>query len=144
VLVETLASEFDLVEVAMAAIRLAHEATAEGTEMQEIPEARGRDGADRGAPRGREEARRSRGGARGDTARLFVGAGRSAGVTTRDLLDLLSSAARLERRHIGSIEIGDRSSSIEIPAERAKDVAHSLRAINLNGKKVTVRIDEER
>jgi ATP-dependent RNA helicase DeaD len=86
-----LAEEFDVVQVALAAVKLAHEATgAAAADADEIPEAAvGPDGEPhrRGAVAGGDR-RRGRAAAGGST-RLFVGAGRSAGVRPQDLVATL-------------------------------------------------------
>jgi|HubBroStandDraft_1064217.scaffolds.fasta_scaffold07633_3 hypothetical protein len=82
--VEPLAEEFDPAKVALAAVKLAHDASGTALEMEELPEVelpsaeddrRGRKAA------GRDEGR-ARTAARG-TTRLFVGVGRSAGIRPR-------------------------------------------------------------
>ena len=95
VVVESLAAEFDLMDVAMAAVKLIHQANgAEDQDEDEIPQveidrdkpSRGRAG-DRGrAPRGDKRPRDDgpRGASRGgQMTRLYVSAGRSAGIRAR-------------------------------------------------------------
>ncbi|GII79192.1 DEAD-box ATP-dependent RNA helicase CshA [Sphaerisporangium rufum] len=139
VVVDTLADEFDLVEIAMAAVKLAHEASGAAADEEEIPEVPLRGDRDRGRrePAGRGE-RRPRAVAGGMT-RIFVGAGRSAGVRPRDLVGAIAGESRLGGREIGAIEIADRFSLVEVPDHAVEDVISSLRQTTIKGRKVTVR-----
>jgi ATP-dependent RNA helicase DeaD len=153
VVVESLAQEFDIVAVATTAVALLHAASAGGTDDHEIPAAppqrdpgardRGprparddrpqRSGADRGARRGGGEP----------MARLWVGAGRQAGVRPADLVGAISGETGLKSAFIGAIEIADRFSLVEVPDEVADDVIEALAATKLRGQKVTVRRDRD-
>jgi ATP-dependent RNA helicase DeaD len=91
VIVESLAAEFDIMDVAMGAAKLLHQANgAEDQDEDEIPEievdrqrGRDRDGGPRGGSKPRDG--RPRGESRGPMTRLYVGAGRAAGVRAQDL-----------------------------------------------------------
>ncbi|MGW4642092.1 DEAD/DEAH box helicase [Sphaerisporangium sp. NPDC004334] len=140
VVVETLADEFDLVEIAMAAVKLAHESSGAAADEEEIPEAPlrpEREGRGRREQPGRDE-RRGRGPSSGMT-RVFIGAGRSAGVRPQDLVGAIANESRLSGRDIGAIEIADRFSLVEVPDQSVEDVISSLRQTTIKGKKVTVR-----
>nr|WP_242515856.1 DEAD/DEAH box helicase [Sorangium cellulosum] len=164
VVVEGLADEFDVMDIAAAAVKLAHDAT-EGDrdeEEQEIPAAwpppperpparryapgpRGRAGEPHsraGEPRGpaRRDGRREGG---GDIARLYIGAGRAAGIRPADLVGAIANEAALSSRDIGAIEIADGFSMVEVPAGAADSVIQALRATRLKGRKVQVRRDDE-
>jgi ATP-dependent RNA helicase DeaD len=138
VVVESLTDEFDVMEVAMAAVKLAHEASgaAAADQEDEIPQV---------APR--EERPRPVGGGRDRPARLpaagrtqlFVGAGRSAGIRPQDLVGAITGETRLGGRDIGAIEIADRFSLVEVPETAADEVVRALRATTLKGRKATVR-----
>jgi ATP-dependent RNA helicase DeaD len=140
--VETLTDEFDVMEVALAAVKLAHEATGGPDDEEEIPEVTlrperpersGRDG-DRG--QGRPPRARS---ASGDAVRLFIGAGRSAGVRPGDLVGAIAGETGLRGRDVGAIEIAERFSLVEVPAASADEVIAALKASSVKGRKVTVR-----
>ncbi|WP_424531758.1 DEAD/DEAH box helicase [Sphaerisporangium viridialbum] len=140
VVVDTLADEFDLVEIAMAAVKLAHEASGAAADEEEIPDVpvrAEREGRPRREPGGRDE-RRGRGPSSGMT-RIFIGAGRSAGVRPQDLVGAIANESRLSGRDIGAIEIADRFSLVEVPDYSADDVITSLRQTTVKGRKVTVR-----
>jgi ATP-dependent RNA helicase DeaD len=138
VVVETLTDEFDLVDIALAAVKLAHESGGGVGDEDEIPEvteerrpARGRDAK---PPRG---ARPQSGG----VTRLFINAGRSAGVRPGDLVGAIANETSLSGRDIGAIEIADRFSLVEVPAGAANEVIAALKASSVKGKKVNVRRD---
>ncbi|ONI84940.1 heavy metal transporter [Saccharothrix sp. ALI-22-I] len=146
VVVETLTDEFDVMEVALAAVKLAHEASGAASDEEEIPEYVPRAGA--GERRGREaggdrrEPRKPRKPSAGMT-RLFVGAGRSSGIRPQDLVGAIAGEARLNGREIGAIEIADRFSLVEVPEASAQQVIASLRGATIKGRKVTVRRERD-
>ncbi len=76
-------------------------------------------------------------------ARLFVGAGRSAGIRPQDLVGAIAGEAGLKGREIGAIEIADRFSLVEVPESSAEHVIRALRGSTIKGKKATVRRDRE-
>jgi ATP-dependent RNA helicase DeaD len=71
--------------------------------------------------------------------RLFIGAGRRAGIRPGDLVGAITGESDLESRSIGAIEINDGFSLVEVPEEIADDVIDALRATKLRGVRVTVR-----
>jgi ATP-dependent RNA helicase DeaD len=147
VVVETLTDEFDLVEVALAAVKLAHEAGGGTDDDEEIPQVSfrpdkaaskpGKPG-DRGdrAPRGRTDGRSD-----GPRARLFVGLGREAGVRPGDLVGAITGETGLRGKDIGAIEIHQRFALVEVPQSTADEVVQALRATMIKGRKATVRRD---
>jgi ATP-dependent RNA helicase DeaD len=153
VVVETLADQYDVVEVALAAVKLAHEAGGAAVDEEEIPEVsprsdregRGRrdgGGRDGGRYGGGRDERRGRAPTGGMT-RLFVSAGRSAGIRPQDLVGAIAGESRLSGRDIGSIEIADRFSLVEVPESAANDVIAALRGSTIKGKKATVRRERD-
>jgi ATP-dependent RNA helicase DeaD len=194
VVVENLASEFDLMDVAAAAVKVAHEASVgdgDGDDI-EIPaaaprrEGPGGFGGDRdrgnrpgsagrsygsgreGAPRGTSGTSRGPGPGRPvpamrpersadeseerprrgrqtawETTRLYVGAGRAAGVRPGDLVGAIANETGIDASAIGAIEIADKFSLVEVPAEIADDIVTALRASTVKGKRVPVRRDRD-
>jgi ATP-dependent RNA helicase DeaD len=152
VVVEALSDEFDLMEVALAAVKLAHEAVSGGEDdEEELPEVtlrtdRGGKGARDGAPDGRGggagpgAGRRRPGG--GDTARVFVGLGRAAGIRPKDLVGAIANESSVAGREIGAIEIAHRFALVEVPAAKADEVIRALRATTIKGRRATVRRDK--
>ncbi|HLM03909.1 MAG TPA: DEAD/DEAH box helicase [Blastococcus sp.] len=144
VVVETLSDEFDLMEVALAAVKLAHEAGGAVDDDEEIPQVGfrpERDGGRKAPGAGRTErpARRSAG---GPAARLFVGAGRDAGIRPGDLVGAITGETGLTGRDIGAIEIHQRFALVEVPEPAADEVIRALKATMIKGRKAQVRRDK--
>jgi ATP-dependent RNA helicase DeaD len=76
--------------------------------------------------------------------RLFIGAGRSAGVRPQDLVGAITGEAGLTGRQVGDIDIADRFSLVEVPEDLADPVIEALRQSKIKGKKVTVRRERGR
>jgi ATP-dependent RNA helicase DeaD len=142
VVVDTLTDEFDIVEVALAAVKFAHDAGGLPADEEEIPDA---------APGPKTPTRRAAGGresrpvrrpAEGMT-RLFVGVGRAAGVRPQDLVGAIAGEAGLSGREIGAIEIADRFSLVEVPRGAATDVINALRRTTIKGRKAVVRHERD-
>jgi ATP-dependent RNA helicase DeaD len=74
-------------------------------------------------------------------ARLFVGAGRDAGIRPGDLVGAITGETDLGGRDIGSIEIHQKFALVEVPESAADDVVSALRATMIKGRKATVRRD---
>jgi ATP-dependent RNA helicase DeaD len=138
--VEPLGDEFGIYEVALAAVKLASDISKTPRDEEELPEVdlaaledRGtrRKTADRGQRRGRPSA--------AGTTRLFVGTGRSFGVQPKDLVGVIARKSYLTGRDIGTIEIADRFSLVEVPETAADDVVAALRQVSIKGRKTTVR-----
>jgi len=62
----------------------------------------------------------------GRTVRLFIGAGRQAGIRPGDLVGAITGEAGVESRSLGAIEIADRFSLIEVPDNLADDIITAL------------------
>ncbi len=152
VVVESLAQEFDVIDVAAAAVQLAHAAAGGDSEEHEIAVPPASERSDRGPePSGKKRptqrpARTAR--AQGDErpesrqmVRLFVGAGRQAGIRPADLVGAIANEAGIRSRDIGGIEIADRFSLLEVPADLADGVITAMRKATLRGQKVQVRRD---
>ena len=76
--------------------------------------------------------------------RLYVGAGRDAGIRAQDLVGAITGEAGLTGRQVGDIDIADRFSLVEVPEDLADNVIEALRASKLKGRKVTVRRERVR
>jgi ATP-dependent RNA helicase DeaD len=169
VVVESLADEFDVVEVALAAVKLAFEAGGAPDDREEIPEAATRPERDR-APRGDIAAQRHERGATparsadrapaarsagtapaarhnpaptGGMTRLYVGVGRDAGIRPQDLVGAIAGETGLSGREIGAIEITQRFSLVEVPSAAVEEVITALRATTVKGRRATVRRERE-
>jgi ATP-dependent RNA helicase DeaD len=142
--VEPLAEEFDVMEVALAAVKLAYESSGAAADEEEIPQVAPkteREGRDRRGAAGRRERRGGRP-AQGMT-RLFVGVGRSAAIRPQDLVGAIAGESGLAGRDIGAIEIADRFSLVEVPESAADQVIKALRRTTIKGRKATVRRERD-
>ncbi len=164
--VDSLAQEFDIMDVAAAAVKMAD--AKDGAEAEEIPSVTMRPDRpgvsaksslgprpDRApsARAGSERPEASKGGGKAfgkkritpewDVARLYIGAGRSANIRPADLVGAIVNEAGVDARAIGAIQITDRFSLVEVPAEIADSIIETLRAATIKGKRVPVRRDRE-
>jgi ATP-dependent RNA helicase DeaD len=149
--IEPLLEEFDVLDVALAAVGLAeqaalgdgeHEADIAPASLLDRPErrpARGREAPRRAAP-GRKAPRDGRGGG-GPWATLYVGAGRRAGMRPGDLVGAITGEAGVTGASVGAIQIADAHSLVEVPEAEANDIARALRAATIKGRKIPVRVE---
>jgi ATP-dependent RNA helicase DeaD len=155
VVVEQLAQEFDIMDIAAAGIvALAHERKATADEA-EIPAAsapvergaRGERSGPRGersgppAARGRDGEARGGRGAPQQFARIWVGGGRKLKIRPGDLVGALTGEAGISGREVGAVKIFDRHSLVEVPEDQAEMIVSALRATTIKGKKLLVRRD---
>ncbi len=160
VVTDMLASEFDPLDVAAAAVKLAHQTLqADAAHDEEhIPTidlraahepwskkgkaTRGDRGAGAG-PAHKAAGAKRKAPARGPAmVRVFVGAGRNAGLRPADLVGAIANEAGVSAREIGAIEIEERFSLVEVSDQIAEDAIRALRATSLRGQRVTVRRDQ--
>jgi ATP-dependent RNA helicase DeaD len=143
VVVETLTDEFDVMEVALAAVKLAHEAGGALHDDEEIPEIQPRTASTVAVPGKRGTGPGKPRGGPGMT-RLFVGLGRSAGVRPQDLVGAIAGETSVRGREIGAIEIADRFSLVEVPEPAADDIIKALRETTIKGRRPAVRRERVR
>ncbi|HEU4787159.1 MAG TPA: DEAD/DEAH box helicase [Gemmatimonadaceae bacterium] len=146
IVAETLGSEYDVMDVATAAIKLAHEARSGGASDEvEIPDAVVPREAQAGrAPPKRKRERRAangRDGRGGDVMRLYIGLGRASGIRPGDIVGAIANEAGVSPKGIGAIDIADNFSIVEVREDEARSIIAALRGTTLRGKKVTVRED---
>jgi ATP-dependent RNA helicase DeaD len=139
VVIDALADEYGIETVALAAVKVAHEAAGgDVDEEEEIPSV----GRDPRAARDRDSRRDGRANARRSDAtvtRLFVGLGRRAGLRPQDLVGAITGEAGLTSRDIGAIQITDRFSLVEVPESAADRVIAALQRSTIRGRRPTVR-----
>lgn len=141
VVVESLAEEFDVMEVALAAVNLAHAAIGGPDDGEDIPDVVVSVPPKESASNSRRPSKSKRaaaGGGRG-TTRLYVSLGREAGLRPQDLVGAITGETSLSGRNIGSIEISGRFSLIDVPEDAADEVIDSLRNTKIRGRRATVR-----
>jgi len=133
---EALISEFDPMDVAAAAIRLAHEASegdgdGESHDEQHIPVIESFARPQR-AP-GRAES--------SDMVRIYISGGTKMGMRPADIVGAIANEARVNPRCIGDIEIAEGYSLVELPAREVDHVIRSLRGATMRGRKLKVNRD---
>ncbi len=162
-IIEALADEFDVMDIAAAAVKLLESRDTE--EEADIPAAAPRTerprsdraGGERGDPRGDRPARpareriavpdgapRTKKGTKPDwaTTRLWVGAGRKMKMRPGDLVGAIANEVGIDAGVIGAIQIADGYSTVEVPEEIAEDIINALRSTTIKGKRVVVRRDK--
>jgi ATP-dependent RNA helicase DeaD len=88
---------------------------------------------------GRPEPRGAR--PNGRMTRVWIGAGRQAGVGRRELLEVFENEVGLTTREIGTIEVLERFCVVDVPGELSDFVVGTLNGMRFNGKPVPVRLD---
>ena len=76
-------------------------------------------------------------------ARIWVGIGKSDGVSPNDFVGLMTKELRVPRASIGRIELRDAYSLIEVPAAEAESIARALNGATVRRKRLTARLDRE-
>ena len=156
--ITTLAQDYEVIDVAAAALKLAHQQQGGDREEVDIPAvpvrgpepyrpvhrpgARPDDRYRSAAPvRSGERTpygRPARGGRPG-MARIYVGAGREAGIRPADLVGAIANEARVNSSAIGAIEIEERFSIVDVPEAMAEGIVQALGRARIKGRKVPVR-----
>jgi ATP-dependent RNA helicase DeaD len=147
--VRDLAEEFDPLDVAAAAAKMAADATRgeEPEDAADIPqweprERRPWEEREGRGPRGRRDRtdtpRRGRRDGGGMT-RIFFGVGRRRGIKPGDLVGAITGEAKIPGEAIGAIEIADQFSLVEIAEEHADHVIRTMSRATVKGRQVGVR-----
>lgn len=142
--IENLADEFDILDVAAASLKLANEANWKDVSEIELPDdlswkkdLRGERG-----ERNKKTERKPRELSKG-MVRLFIGAGRDAGVRPQDLVGAIANEAGIPSKLIGAIDIADRFSLVEVDENAAQEVIYALRDAFIKGRQCIVRYDRD-
>lgn len=167
--VEPLSEEFDLVDIALAAVSLIEGATTREEDEVEITQAflgpgpsgpsgpggpgrpfapasagpRGRGAPSAGGPGPRRGPSRAPRGPEGEGwAQLWIGGGRRAGIRPGDVVGAIANEAGVPGSVVGAIQLFDDYSLVDVLATVADPVAAALRSAGIRGQKFPVR--EER
>jgi ATP-dependent RNA helicase DeaD len=98
----------------------------------------------RGAPGGRPQTGRpARGGREAGMVRVYIGAGREAGIRPGDLVGAIANEAKVSSNVIGAIHIEERFSIVDIPEAMARGIIEVLGRSRIKGRKVPVRLFRE-
>ena len=153
--VQTLVQEFDILDVAAAAIKLLHDtdgAADVGTTLPPVdarqapdrrgpPEGRRSEGRDR-PPAGRTPARAPR--PAGPIAVLYVGVGKKDGLRPGDLVGAIAGETGIDGRQLGAIQIGPDHARIEVPDALASRIIAAIGATTIRGRTVEIRRERSR
>ncbi|MBP8272848.1 MAG: DEAD/DEAH box helicase [Acidobacteria bacterium] len=162
IFVQSLAKDYDLVDIAAAAIAMVHDPTAEPEEQEIEPQGpahaqtrpyerreRSDDRRERGdrperAPRGdRPErgapSRRPSAAETGPMTMLRFGIGKKAGVGPGDLVGAIAGESGLKSSILGGIKVSHEYSLVEVPESSAEQIIDALSKATIRGKKVEVR-----
>jgi len=137
--VEALSNEYDVVDIAAAAVKLADQSRDGATDEEDIPKVAlpmERGATARVAP-GIPKLRRKI----EDVTKIYVGIGRNFGIRPADLVGAIAGEAKIDSRDIGHIDIADKFSLVEVPGSAADGIIAALRNSSIRGKKVAVRRD---
>src|SRR3954452_2230397 len=144
-----LSGDHNIRTIALAAVKLAHEASGATVDEAEIPdfshklergprsEKPARDA--RPGHRGQRSAPGPRGGGSPGTAFIYVALGRKVGIRAGDLVGLIANESNLSGREIGPIKITEQYSIVGVPESRVNDVIESLKGTLLKGKRPNAR-----
>ena len=114
-IVQSLSEEFELLDIALAAIKLA-----EGPETT--------DGLDLPVPSDNEPM-----------VRLVIGIGRQAGISPKDFVGAITGELGVSSRAIGAIQIGDRQAIVEVRESLVDPVIKALSSTRIKGHQVEVK-----
>ncbi|MEO7397325.1 MAG: DEAD/DEAH box helicase, partial [Ilumatobacteraceae bacterium] len=154
---DVLTNDFDIRDIALAAVKMTHEASGATVDEREIPDASQRLDRDRQNRSGKDRAGKVRpvsgdragttravGAGRprhdsGETARLYVSLGRKDGIRPGDLVGAIANETNLSGREIGPIKLAERFAIVGVPEWAADDVITALKRTTLKNQKATVR-----
>ncbi len=143
--VEALGGAGSAQDVAAAALKLVYRAFGGERAEEEIPAVQQR-GPEPTRPMGRQgyegggRGRPVRGGRSAGMVRVYVGAGRAAGIRPGDLVGAITNEAGITSRSIGAIEVEERFSIVDVAEDAARQVIEALGRTRLKGQKVAVRV----
>jgi ATP-dependent RNA helicase DeaD len=148
--VEALSNEYDVIDIAAAAVRLADQARDGDADEEEIPKVAapveriftprtGTAGPGAAAGTGPKVRRKIE-----DVTKIYIGIGRNFGIRPADLVGAIAGEAKIDSRDIGHIDIADKFSLVEVPGSAVDGIIAALRKATIRGKKVMVRRDREK
>ena len=123
-------SDVEIIDVAAALVKLA----LGDEEKEEIIEEPSRDR----SRRDRRDRKGSDTGAKEGMVRLFINVGRSQRVQAKDRLGAIAGEAGISGKLIGTIDIYDKYTFVEVPKQNVKKVLESVKDIKIKGNKVNI------
>ncbi|MBA3657108.1 MAG: DbpA RNA binding domain-containing protein, partial [Gemmatimonadaceae bacterium] len=161
-IVESLSAREDVMDIAAAAMKIAHQSTSGAKRARKPVNAPSMDDSDeRGTRKGKRERDRERpekkafkegtGGKKrpressardAKVTRIYVGVGRNRKTRPADIVGAIANETGIDARSIGSIEILEDHTYVEIPTHSVKTVITALRKTTVRGQRVTVREEQ--
>ncbi|RDY29212.1 ATP-dependent helicase [Romboutsia weinsteinii] len=124
---------YSTVDIAAALVKLAL-----GEELkEEIVEEKPRERRERGE-RGERRERRGATGAQEGMVRLFINVGRNQRVQAKDIVGAIAGEAGIPGKLVGTIDIYDKYTFVEVPKENAKKVLEKMKDIKIKGNKINI------
>jgi ATP-dependent RNA helicase DeaD len=147
VLIDALATDYELRDIAAAALKLAHgdDEAAEGEDISAPPPRPTREPREKGERPEKRTARADRLPKRGNSAkdasfvRIYIPMGRMSKIRPADLVGAIANEAGVDSSLIGSIDITDKFSLVEVPDAAADDIIEALNQTTIRGKRVKAR-----
>ncbi|MDO8677336.1 MAG: DEAD/DEAH box helicase [Acidobacteriota bacterium] len=141
-IVESLVQDFDILDVAAAAVKMIHDAFDKSTGEGEVDESRDearRSGRDSGRDeRGPRDSRAPRPRQSGAMMLLRLSVGKEESIRPADLVGAIAGEAKISSSAIGAIKIHDDYSLVEVPADLSDKIIAALRTTKIRGHKVTI------
>ena len=125
--------DYQTIDVAAALIKLAL-----GEELkEEIVEEKSRDNSRRDGSR-REGSRREQKPTPEGMVRLFVNVGKQQRIKASDILGAIAGEAGISGKTVGTIDIYDKYTFVEVPKQNVKKVLESMKNIKIKGNKINI------
>jgi ATP-dependent RNA helicase DeaD len=134
--VATLAQDFDVMDIAAAAVKLVHEAS------ESAPVTSGSKGQAAPAVPPNRVARRTDDDV--ERAVLWINVGKRAGVRPGDIVGAITGEAGVESNAVGGIKITDGYSLVEVAVPLAEQIIAALKRTSIRGQRVDVRRDRSK
>ena len=126
-------TEYGVVDVAAALLKLA----LGDEEKQEIIEEPSREGRNR-RDRGSKGSKGSDTGAKEGMVRLFINVGRNQRVKAKDIVGAIAGEVGIPGKLVGTIDIYDKYTFVEVPKQNAKKVLEKMKDIKIKGNKINI------
>ncbi len=133
----------EVIEIAAALVKLAlgdeekAEIIEEKSSYRDESGRRGRKDRDRGERGDRSDRKRSRS-AEAGMVRLFINVGKNQRVQAKDIVGAIAGEAGIPGKLVGTIDIYDKYTFVEVPKENSKNVLDKMKNIKIKGNKINI------